>query len=257
MKKSGFIKFAPPAIFVIVLLFLWDLVSSLHIVNEYILPSPATVFKTFMTLTASGELLSDIAVSMLRVARGFSIAFCLAFVLGMISSVVPVSKWFFEYLVHFFKNVPPISMIPLLILWAGIGEATKTIIIILASFFPMYMSIVKGFTGCEKKLLEVGTVFEYSKMRLFLNIVLPSAIADILVGMRIGLGYAWRAIIGAEMVAASTGLGHMILFSQQMARTDKVIAGIFVIGFTGYLCDKCFALLVANFIKGAESNERN
>ena len=98
-------------------------------------------------------------------------------------------------------------MIPLLILWCGIGEITKTVIIVLASFFPMYLNIVKGFTGCDKKLLEVGDMFGYSKGRKFLRIVLPYASADILVGMRIGLGYSWRAIIGAEMVAASTGLG--------------------------------------------------
>ena len=104
-------------------------------------------------------------------------------------------------------------MIPLLILWCGIGETTKTVIIVLASFFPMYLSIVKGFTGCEKKLLEVGEVFGYTAFEKFRYIILPSAMADIFVGMRIGMGYSWRAIIGAEMVAASTGLGHMILFS--------------------------------------------
>ncbi len=257
MKKSGLIRFVPPAVFICSVIFVWNLLSTLHIINEYILPSPVTVFNTFSVLVSSGELFADVSISLLRVARGFSIAFGIAFILGMISSVVPVSKWFFEYLVHFFKNVPPLSMIPILILWAGIGEVTKTVIIILASFFPMYMSIVKGFTGCDKKLLEVGKVFEYSRMKLFLRTVLPSAVADILVGMRIGLGYAWRAIIGAEMVAASTGLGHMILFSQQMARTDKVIAGIFVIGLTGYLCDRFFALLASKFMKGADADERD
>ena len=257
MKKKGALRFVPPVLFIALVLFLWNALHSLGFINEYILPAPKTVLKTFFALSGSGEIFSDISVSLVRVARGFSIAFALAFTLGMFSSVVPVSKWFFEYLVHFFKNVPPISMIPLLILWSGIGETTKTAIIVLAAFFPMYMSIVKGFTSCDKKLLEVGTVFKYRKLRIFTRIVLPNAVPDILVGMRIGLGYAWRAIIGAEMVAASTGLGHMILFSQQMARTDKVIVGILVIGLVGYMSDKLFALLVDRFVKGEKDNGRN
>ena len=145
-------------------------------------------------------------------------------------------------------------MIPLLILWCGIGETTKTVIIVLASFFPMYLSIVKGFTGCERKLLEVGEVFGYTPFEKFRYIILPSAMVDIFVGMRIGMGYSWRAIIGAEMVAASTGLGHMILFSQQMSRTDKVIVGILVIGIVGFLTDRMFGILIKKLWKGTFEN---
>jgi len=94
-------------------------------------------------------------------------------------------------------------------------------------------------------------VFGYGKFERFLKIILPSALADILVGMRIGMGYSWRAIIGAEMVAASTGLGHMILFAQQMSRTDKVIVGICVIGMVGYMVDKAFGLVIRSCVKGA------
>ena len=146
------------------------------------------------------------------------------------------------------------SLIPLLILWCGIGETTKTAIIFLASFFPMYLNIVKGFTGCDRKLLEVGEMFGYSRGESFFRIILPYASADILVGMRIGLGYSWRAIIAAEMVAASTGLGHMILFAQQMSRTDKVIVGILVIGLVGLATDRIFAFLIGKLLKGNYEN---
>ena len=189
--------------------------------------------------------------------KGFVIAFILAFAFGMLRAMIPASAGYYEYLVQFFKNVPPLSMIPLLILWCGIGETTKTVIIVLASFFPMYLNIVKGFTGCDRKLLEVGTMFGYTERQKFFCIMLPYAMADILVGMRIGLGYSWRAIIGAEMVAASTGLGHMILFAQQMSRTDKVIVGIFAIGIAGYLTDRIFGLLISIFLKGAGENGWN
>ena len=189
--------------------------------------------------------------------EGIAIAFLFAFVLGMFRALFPGGSVYYEYIVQFFRNVPPLSMIPLLILWCGIGETTKTVIIVLASFFPMYLNIVKGFTGCDSKLLEVGDMFGYSKRRKFFRIILPYAMADILVGMRIGLGYSWRAIIGAEMVAASTGLGHMILFAQQMSRTDKVIVGILAIGAVGYVTDRLFGWMIGFVLKGSGENGWN
>lgn len=243
-----------PVIGIGAVLILWYMVSSSGLVSAYVLPPPAKVFQSFCRMLSTGELWKDIYISFLRVMKGFSIAFVLAFILGMVRALLPASGAYYEYVVQFFRNVPPLSMIPLLILWCGIGETTKTVIIVLASFFPMYLNIVKGFTGCDRKLLEVGDMFGYSGGRKFLKIVLPYASADILVGMRIGLGYSWRAIIGAEMVAASTGLGHMILFAQQMSRTDKVIVGILVIGVVGYVTDRIFALAISKILKGSCEN---
>ena len=232
----------------------WYMVSRLGLLSAYVLPPPSKVWSSFIKMLVTGELWKDIYISYVRVMKGFSIAFVLAFLLGMVRSLLPASGRYYEFIVQFFRNVPPLSMIPLLILWCGIGEMTKTVIIVLASFFPMYLNIVKGFTGCDRKLMEVGEMFGYSKGRRFLRIVLPYALADILVGMRIGLGYSWRAIIGAEMVAASTGLGHMILFAQQMSRTDKVIVGILDIGIVGYVTDRVFALAISKLLKGSGDN---
>lgn len=232
----------------------WYMVSRLGLLSAYVLPPPSKVWSSFIKMLVTGELWKDIYISYVRVMKGFSIAFVLAFLLGMVRSLLPASGRYYEFIVQFFRNVPPLSMIPLLILWCGIGEMTKTVIIVLASFFPMYLNIVKGFTGCDRKLMEVGEMFGYSKGRRFLRIVLPYALADILVGMRIGLGYSWRAIIGAEMVAASTGFGHMILFAQQMSRTDKVIVGILVIGIVGYVTDRVFALAISKLLKGSGDN---
>lgn len=242
-KRSNFISF-------LIVLGVWILVSRLGIFNPYVLPTPEKVLNSFFRMLQSGEMFVDITISLGRVLKGFSIAFILAFLLGTFRILLPKATRYYEYLLHFFRNVPPLSMIPLLILWCGIGETTKTVIIVLASFFPMYLSIVKGFTSCDKKLLEVGEVFGYTSFEKFRYIILPQASVDILVGMRIGMGYSWRAIIGAEMVAASTGLGHMILFAQQMSRTDKVIVGILVIGLVGYITDKLFGMAIKKMFKG-------
>lgn len=242
---------------IVIIFFIWQLICTIGIFNTYVLPTPLKVFNTFTKMLISGEIILDIYISFKRVLIGYSISFILAFFIGVISFLKKSLSQYYEILIQLFRNVPPISMMPLLILWYGIGETTKIIIIILASFFPMYLNILKGFKECDKKLLEVGDIFGYSKYDKFIKIILPSAVSDILIGMRIGLGYSWRAIIGAEMIAASTGIGHMILFAQQLSRTDKVIIGIIVIGLVGYLCDIFFAFIINKFLKGVNKSVWN
>lgn len=252
MKKKN--KWLPAIIGIAAILGIWYAVCAAGMFNSYVLPSPVKVWNTFLKMVSTGEIFRDVAISFGRVLRGFGIAFALAFALAALRIFLPGSEPYFEYIVQFFRNVPPLSMVPLLILWCGIGETTKTVIIVLASFFPMYLSIVKGFTGCDLKLLEVAQSFSYGRLRTFWRVILPYAVSDILVGMRTSLGYSWRAIIGAEMVAASTGLGHMILFAQQMSRTDKVIVGIFVIGIVGYATDRVLGAIIRRFVGGTAQN---
>ena len=248
MKKIQ--SFFAPFLGVFLLFAAWFLLCRLEICSPYVLPSPQKVWNSFWDMLRSGELLADVAISLKRVLKGFFLASLLAFFLGMLRILLPASEKYYNLLVQFFRNVPPLSLIPLLILWCGIGELTKTVIIILATFFPIYLNVIKGFTGCDKKLLEVGDVFGFSPLQKFTNIILPYAAADILVGMRIGMGYSWRAIIGAEMIAASSGIGHMILFAQEMSRTDKAIVGIFVIGIVGLITDKLFGIALNRILKG-------
>ena len=166
-------SWSQPLAGVVIVFVIWYLVCKTEILSAYVLPPPEKVFRSFLKMLQSGELARDIGISFLRVLKGFAIAFVLAFVLGMFRALFPGISGYYEHAVQFFRNVPPLSMIPLLILWCGIGETTKTVIIVLASFFPMYLNIVKGFTSCDKKLLEVGTVFEYSERQKFFRIVLP------------------------------------------------------------------------------------
>ena len=251
MKKSKVVK---TSISVAIILLIWTIITKMQLVSSYVLPSPSKVIDSFIKMVQSGEIFEDIYISFVRVIKGFFIATLCAFILAMVRIVLPKYSDYYESIIQFLKNVPPLSLISLLILWFGIGETTKIGIIVLTSFFPIYLNTVKGFVSCDKKLLEVGQVYGYSKANSFLKIRLPYAMSDILVGMRVGLGYSWRAIISAEMIAASSGIGHMILFAQQMSRTDKVIVGILVIGIIGYITDRVFAFIIDKALKGSEAN---
>lgn len=248
-------KILPALLLPAVLLILWQIATTQHWVSVYILPTPAKVVETFTLMLKTGSLLLDTAISMKRVLIGFSLSFCLAFTLGLIASLAPSSQVYYRYLIELMRNVPPISLIPLLILWLGIGETSKIIIIILASFFAMFSNIQKGLGHGNQQLLEVGKSLGFTTSQNFFKIQLPNALPDILIGMQIGLGYSFRAIIGAEMIASSSGLGYLILDAQQMSRSDKVIVGIVMLAFIGSLTNFCLTKLIKKLTKGADFDD--
>ena len=252
--KKIHVFFKPYYIF-LVLLALWWIVSLLGIWNTYLLPPPWKVWDTFCKMLVKGEIGASILASLKRVLIGFFLSFSIAFVLGLISAYLPSKSEYLRHITDFMRNVPPLSLISLLILWFGIGETSKIIIIVLASVFPMYLNVSHGFSGCDPKLIEVGKSMDFSPWRIFWKISLPWAKEDILVGMRTGLGYSWRALIGAEMFAAASGLGYMIVFAQQMSRSDKVLIGIFLIGFIGMLSDWLFSLFIKKVCVGGMRHE--
>ena len=237
------------------LLALWWLAAKLEIWNAYLLPPPWKVAKTFVTMVQRGEIASSIAVSLKRVLTGVTVSFTLAFFAGVLSSYRPAKSEYWRHLTNFMRNVPPIALISLLILWFGIGEVSKLIVIVLASVFPMYLNISKGFQECDRKLIEVGQSMGFSEVKIFFRICLPYAREDILVGLRTGLGYCWRALIGAEMFAAASGLGYTIVYAQQMSRSDKVLIGIFLIGIIGCISDWLFSLLIRKVCIGGAKHD--
>ena len=238
-----------------VILALWSLAAALKIWNSYLLPPPWKVAKTFVTMLQRGEITSSILASLKRVLVGVTVSFVLAFSAGVISAYRPAKSEYWRHLTNFMRNVPPISLISLLILWFGIGETSKLIVIVLASVFPMYLNISKGFIECDRKLIEVGQSMGFSELKIFWKICLPYAREDILVGLRTGLGYCWRALIGAEMFAAASGLGYTIVYAQQMSRSDKVLIGIFLIGIIGCISDWLFSLLIRKVCVGGVKND--
>lgn len=243
MKKISFLL-------VCLIILILELTSRVGIINSYLLPSPSKVFVAFFDLLKSGELIKHISISFGRVLLGFFIAFLLGFPLGILLGIKGELSPYFDPFLNFFRNIPPLSLVPLIIIWFGIGEEAKMIIIILASFFPIFLNTKKGISSCDKRLIEVGKNFNFSKSELFFKIIFPWAIADILLGVKLALGYSWRAIIGAEMIAASSGLGYLILDGQQLFRSDIVIVGIISMGLLGIFTDYLLKITASRFLKG-------
>lgn len=227
-----------------ILLCLWQAVCSLQIFSPYLLPPPVQVAQEAGELIASGLLFKHLAVSLRRVFLGFTLSCLLALPLGIICGQ---SRRFDEYcwlLLEFLRHVPPLAAVPLIILWAGIGEASKLTIIVLASFFPMFLNTYSGVHNVDKRLLEVGQALRFTEWQQIRYIRLPAALESIAVGMQLALGYSWRALIGAELIAASAGIGYLILDAEEMSRPDIVLVGMLAIGLIGTLIDYVFLQLL-------------
>lgn len=224
---------------------IWWLAGRAGWTNAYLLPAPSAVVDALSELTASGILLKHTLVSLQRVLLGFALSVALALPLAVLMSTSRPGRAVLDPLLEFLRQVPPLALIPLLILWLGIGEAQKLGIIVLASFFPVFLGFRGGISGVDPKLIEVGRIAGLTRREILRRIVLPSALPELVVGLRISLGYSWRALVGAELIASSAGLGYMIIDAENLARTDIVLAGILVIGAIGLLSDLLLRIAIS------------
>jgi len=244
-----------PWALLVVLVVLWYVAAEIRLWSPYLLPGPRRVAQTFWELAKNGQLMSSILISLQRMVIGFLISGALGIPLGLVFAVSPRIYAYAKGVLELLRNTPPLAFIPLLILWWGIGELSKIILIVLVAFFPMLINTIEGVCSVDQKLVETGQMFGFSRRRIFWEIVLPSAFPNIVAGMRIGMGYSWRAIIGAEMIASSSGLGYMILNGQQLSRTDAVLCGIVVIALLGVLGEALLSLTTKPFLKWRKNAE--
>ena len=232
---------------------LWWVASHFAWVSPYLLPSPETVCASFVRLAQSGELASHVGASFARSLTGYAFAAGLAVPLGYLFSQKP--KWLMQsnLLLESLRMIPPLSLIPLLIVWLGIGEAPKIAIVVLASFFPIYLNALSGFSQIDGRYRDLAYMLDMNKREKWRYIELPGALPHLFTGLRIGFGYSWRALIGAELIAASSGIGFLITEAGQLARTDEVIVGIFCIAVLGVVADSLLKVVMVRLAPWSKS----
>jgi ABC-type nitrate/sulfonate/bicarbonate transport system permease component len=237
------------------ILTLWWILSALGLVNAYLVPSPPKVFSAWLALLRSGELGRHLAISLYRVFAGYGISVSLALPLALLFHYNPPLRKLFHGVLEFLRAVPPLAMIPLLILWLGIGEASKLAVIVLATFFPVFLNALGGFDSMDGRWLELSRSLELGFFRHLRRVLIPASMPQIVTGLRLGFGYAWRALLGAELFASAAGLGYLISDAQEMARVDKVFTGILTIGCLGLIFDALLRALAKAV--SPDSRDRN
>ena len=231
----------------VLLLTLWALASAFEAAPTVLLPSPLEVLKTFLSLLVSGQLLEHTLASAARSLIGFVLASLTGIGLGLFFSRAPRAEAGLHLVLEAFRVTPPLALIPLLILWLGIGEAPKIAIVFLSGFFPIYLNTLTAFSNVDRKLLEVGASLDFTESETLRLILLPAAMPGIVTGLRLGFGYSWRALVGAELLAASSGLGYLINESGEYLKTDAVFVGIITIAVLGILADRVLSWLLSGF----------
>lgn len=216
----------------------WLYMGSAGMINKALLPTLPKMLSTAWKLISSGALWSDISVSILRVLRGYFVGASLGIVIGTLMGLFRPVRNILNSVVAVLRPIPMMALIPLFILWLGIGETCKTALIALGTFWSVLLNTIHGIQSVDPKLLEVSKVLEKNKMTVFRQVYLPSALPAIITGLRLGMGIAWSCVVAAEMLAASQGLGYMLMFSREMSRPDKLMVGVFTIGLIGLAIDK-------------------
>jgi NitT/TauT family transport system permease protein len=232
----------PSIVVMAVLIAVWWIV--VVVTDSAIFPTPKAVVLGTLELASDGTLWDHIGASLMRVGIGFGLAVLFAIPLGLWMGWVHGAFVTLNPLFQILRPISPIAWIPIAILWFGVGNASPIYLIFIASVFPMIVQTTAGVHTIEKRFLRAADNFGVSRKKLFLQVVFPATLPQIIVGMRVGLGVAWLVVVAAEMIALRSGLGYLIIDSRNAGnRYDLVIAGMIIIGLIGLALDGIMRML--------------
>jgi len=223
------------------MLVLWAISAELKLVSATFLPSPEAVAIKFVTVATTGyvdaTLLQHLAASLGRVFAALVFAILVGIPMGLGIGLSTIGRGIFDPLLEFLRPIPPLAYLPLIIIWFGIGEPAKILVITIAMVAPIALSTASGVRGVQQDRVNAARSFGASRIEVIRHVVVPSALPSIITGLRIALGAGWTTLVAAELVAATRGLGFMIQSAAQFLVTDVVIMGIFVIAIVAFMLE--------------------
>lgn len=222
------------------LLAIWSALTYSGFVSNMFLPTQDQIVTSAIMLFTEFKLMDDVIASVLRVSAGFFLAALIGVPLGVLMGSLKVCEAFFEPILGFVRYMPASAFIPLFILWLGIGESEKIAVIFFGTFFQMTLMVMDVTKNVSGALIDTAYTLGVSRAAVFWRVILPASMPGILDTLRITFGWAWTYLVVAELVAASSGLGYMIMQSQRFLKTSHIIVGIVVIGIIGILIDVLF-----------------
>ena len=221
----------------VVLVALWELASRTGVLDERTLAAPSTVFQGALDLLADGTLGSATLVSVQRVALGFTIGATFGLVLAVGAGLNRLGEDAIDPPMQMLRTLPHFGLIPLFIIWMGIGEAPKLALIAMGVCFPLYLNTLAGIRGVDRKAVEAARSMNLTWAQRLRHVIAPGALPQVLVGLRQSLGIAWLSLIVAETVGAENGLGYMINLAREFQRTDVIVVGLAVYSLLGLATD--------------------
>jgi len=238
-----------PAILPVLLLATWQLASTTGALPATILPAPTAVIDVGGELIRDGTLIANLGVSAGRALVGLLAGGTIALALGLATALSPGLRRLLDPTLQAVRTIPHLALIPLVILWFGIDEGAKILLVGWGVFFPIYLNTYHGVTSVDPGLIEMGRVYGMRRMTLFRRVILPGALPSILVGLRFALGIMWLTLIVAETIAANSGIGYMANQAREFSQTDVIVLAILVYACLGKLADSLTRLMERRFLR--------
>ncbi|SDT93579.1 sulfonate transport system permease protein [Verrucomicrobium sp. GAS474] len=231
------------------LLVAWDLGFRFGLFHTNLFPTPEGVVNAVVRLWQNGELVRDLTISTERALAGFALGGAIGFGLGLLNGLFRVGEELLDTTIQMVRNVPHLALMPLVILWFGIGESTKVFLVALGVFFPIYLNTFHGIRSIDPDLVQMGRIYGLTRWQLFRHIIFPGALPSILNGIRFSLGLMWLTLIVAETVASSSGIGYMSMNAREFLQTDVILLGILLYALLGKIADSLVRLLERRLLR--------
>ena len=221
----------------------WSLASATGALDPRVLPAPWTVLHTGADRWLHGTLRADIADSLWRAAQGFAIGLTVGVLLALVAGLSRIGEAVIDGTVQINRSVPTLGLIPLFILWLGIGETFKVAIIAIVVYIPIYLNLHAALAGIDSRYVELAEVLGLSRWQFIRQIVIPGALPGFFVGLRLGVTGSWLSLVVLEQINATSGLGYMMFQAQNYGQTDVIVLGLLIYGFFGFASDSVVRLI--------------
>jgi sulfonate transport system permease protein len=245
-----------PAIVVL----LWEAAARFGLIAPQVLPAPSRVFETAVNMAQSGDLFVHLGVSLLRAAGGFVIGGTIGLALGVVVGFSPLAQALLDRSIQMVRAIPFLAMLPLVIVWFGVGEVAKIFLVALAVLFPIYINTMLGIRQIDPKLMELARVIGLNRTAIVRRIILPGAMPSILTGVRYALAHAWLALVIAETLATTKGIGFLAMDAREFLNTNVILLTMIIYAIIGVVADTLVRLLEgrylswhANYARGART----
>lgn len=232
-------RFAVP----VAILCLWQVACSAHWFSATTLPSPTSVVGSFWQLIISNQLLPNLFVSLVRVVCGLACGIVVGTVLALAAALSRAGEDTIDPTLQMLRTLPHLALIPILILWFGIGETPKIVIIALGSMFPIYLNLFSAVRGADRKLVEAVSILGLSRVETVWHVILPSALPGFLVGLRQAFGVAWISLVVAEQINANAGIGFLVMNAREFLQTNIIFDGLIIYALLGLGTDQAVRAL--------------
>jgi sulfonate transport system permease protein len=256
-KLGRFVRPALGLLLPVSLALFWEIAVRMGLSNGRLVPPPSVIFNTFADLARTGELQSHALATIWRVAAGFVLGVAAGTVFGAIAGYSALTHRLVDPTLQALRAIPSIAWVPLFILWFGIFEASKIILIAVGVFFPVYLGVMGAVLSVDRKIVEVGRAFRLSGFGMVRRILLPAVMPAYVISLRAGLGLGWMFVLAAEFLGASTGLGFLLIDGQQLGKPAQIVAAIVAFGILGKTTDWLIAAIATPFLRWEDRFARN